>query len=390
MHIGIPLETYPGETRIAATPETVSKLVAQGHYVTVQKEAGARAWFTDQAFIMAGAEIGDARTALTADLVLKVHAPNDAELALSKAGSVLVGMLNPFDHEQVARLAEAGLIAFALEAAPRTTRAQSLDVLSSQANIAGYRAVLVAASLYPRFLPMLMTAAGTVKAARVLVLGAGVAGLQAIATAKRLGAVIEASDVRPAVKEQIESLGAKFISVPYETDDERAAGEGVGGYARPMPASWLQHQAAQVRERAQHADIIITTALIPGHPAPVLLSEDTVKTMKPGSVIVDLAAGRGGPSNPGAGNCALTEADKVVTRYGVQIAGYTNLPAMAATDASALYARNVLDFLKLILDSSGALAINMKDDIVAATLLCRDGKLLKPAHKPSPTVIRSI
>lgn len=339
---------------------------------------------------MAGAEIGDARTALTADLVLKVHAPNDAELALSKAGSVLVGMLNPFDHEQVARLAEAGLIAFALEAAPRTTRAQSLDVLSSQANIAGYRAVLVAASLYPRFLPMLMTAAGTVKAARVLVLGAGVAGLQAIATAKRLGAVIEASDVRPAVKEQIESLGAKFISVPYETDDERAAGEGVGGYARPMPASWLQRQAAQVRERAQHTDIIITTALIPGHPAPVLLSEDTVKTMKPGSVIVDLAAGRGGPSNPGAGNCALTEADKVVTRYGVQIAGYTNLPAMAATDASALYARNVLDFLKLILDSSGALAINMKDDIVAATLLCRDGKLLKPAHKPSPTVIRSI
>ncbi len=390
MHIGIPLETYPGETRIAATPETVSKLVAQGHCVTVQKEAGARAWFTDQAFIMAGAEIGDARTALTADLVLKVHAPNDAELALSKAGSVLVGMLNPFDHEQVARLAEAGLIAFALEAAPRTTRAQSLDVLSSQANIAGYRAVLVAASLYPRFLPMLMTAAGTVKAARVLVLGAGVAGLQAIATAKRLGAVIEASDVRPAVKEQIESLGAKFISVPYETDDERAAGEGVGGYARPMPASWLQRQAAQVRERAQHADIIITTALIPGHPAPVLLSEDTVKTMKPGSVIVDLAAGRGGPSNPGAGNCALTEADKVVTRYGVQIAGYTHLPAMAATDASALYARNVLDFLKLIMDSSGALAINMKDDIVAATLLCRDGKLLKPAHKPSPTVIRSI
>ncbi|OAQ21949.1 Formate/glycerate dehydrogenase catalytic domain-like protein, partial [Linnemannia elongata AG-77] len=259
MHIGIPLETYPGETRIAATPETVSKLVAQGHRVTVQKDAGARAWFSDQAFLMAGAEIGDVRTAFAADLVLKVRAPNPTELALSKPGSVLLGMLNPLDTEQARLFAQAGLTAFALEAAPRTTRAQSLDVLSSQANIAGYRAALLAASLYPRFLPMLMTAAGSVKAARVLVLGAGVAGLQAIATAKRLGAVVEASDARPAVQEQIESLGAKFISVPYATDDERAAGEGSGGYARPMPASWLQRQATQVSERIRQSDIIIAT-----------------------------------------------------------------------------------------------------------------------------------
>ncbi|BBE10154.1 NAD(P)(+) transhydrogenase [Mycoavidus cysteinexigens] len=382
MHIGIPLETYPGETRIAATPETVSKLVAQGHRVTVQKDAGARAWFSDQAFLMAGAEIGDVHTAFAADLVLKVRAPNPTELALSKPGSVLVGMLNPLDTEQARLFAQAGLTAFALEAAPRTTRAQSLDVLSSQANIAGYRAALLAASLYPRFLPMLMTAAGSVKAARVLVLGAGVAGLQAIATAKRLGAVVEASDARPAVQEQIESLGAKFISVPYATDDERAAGEGSGGYARPMPASWLQRQATQVRERIRQSDIIIATALIPGHPAPILISEETVKTMQPGSVIVDLAAGHGALSNPSAGNCALTETDKVVTRYGVQIAGYTNLPALAATDASTLYARNILAFLKLIIDSSGALAINLQDEIVAATLLCRAGQQLKPAHKP--------
>jgi NAD(P) transhydrogenase subunit alpha len=281
-------------------------------------------------------------------------------------------MLNPFDAEGAARLAAAGLTAFALESAPRTTRAQSMDVLSSQANIAGYRAVLVAAGLYQRFLPMLMTAAGTVKAARVLVLGAGVAGLQAIATAKRLGAVVEASDVRPAVREQIESLGAKFVDVPFETQEEREAAEGVGGYARPMPPSWMARQAAQVHERAKVADIVITTALIPGRPAPVLLQEASVQAMKPGSVIVDLAAGRGAN---GGGNCPLTEADKVVTKHGVQIVGYTNLAAMVAADASALYARNLLDFLKLIVDPQGKLTIDTNDDIVAATLLCRDGQI---------------
>jgi H+-translocating NAD(P) transhydrogenase subunit alpha len=223
---------------------------------------------------------------------------------------------------------------------------------------------------------MLMTAAGTVKAARLLVLGAGVAGLQAIATAKRLGAVVEASDVRPAAKEQIESLGAKFIDVPFETDEEREAAVGVGGYARPMPASWLQRQAAAVHERAKQADIVITTALIPGRPAPTLLPEDTVRAMKPGSVVVDLAAGRG-PN--GGGNCPLTEADRTVVHHGVQIVGHTNLPATVAADASALYARNLLDFLKLIVDKEGRLNIDPQDDIVAATLMCRDGAVLRQA-----------
>jgi NAD(P) transhydrogenase subunit alpha len=295
-----------------------------------------------------------------------------------KPGTVLVGMLDPFDIEQAQRLAAARLTAFALESAPRTTRAQSLDVLSSQANIAGYRAVLMAAAQYQRFMPMLMTAAGTVKAARVVVLGAGVAGLQAIATAKRLGAVIEASDVRPAVKEQIESLGAKFIDVPYETDEEREAAEGVGGYARPMPPAWLKRQAAAVHERLKQADIVITTALIPGRAAPTLIEEDTVQAMKPGSVIVDLAAGRGIERPHGrGGNCPLTEAGKTVVRHGVQIIGHTNLPATVAADASSLYARNLFDFLKLIVDKDGNLNIDLADDIVAATLLARDGELAR-------------
>ncbi|MGH6959401.1 MAG: NAD(P) transhydrogenase subunit alpha, partial [Dongiaceae bacterium] len=303
-------------------------------------------------------------------LVLKVVAPNDGELAQMKAGTVLVGMLNPFNNEIIARMAECGITAFALEAAPRTSRAQSLDVLSSQANIAGYKAVLLAAHHYPRFMPMLMTAAGTVKAARVLVLGAGVAGLQAIATAKRLGAVIEASDVRPAVKEQIESLGAKFVDVPYETDEERECAQGVGGYARPMPASWMQRQALAVHERAKQADIVITTALIPGRQAPVLLQEDTVKQMKPGSVVIDLAAAQGG-------NCPLTVADQVVVKHGVTLVGHTNLASMVAADASALYARNLLDFLKLVLDGEGQFHLNLEDDIVAACLMCRDGQVVR-------------
>ena len=376
MHIGVPAETRPGEARVAATPETVKKFVAQGHRVTVQQGAGAGAYFTDEAYGAAGAELVTAEVALGAQIVLKVHAPSPAELPSCKTDSVLIGMLNPFDQENIARMAQAGLIAFSLEAAPRTTRAQSLDVLSSQANIAGYRAVLMAADLYQRFMPMLMTAAGTVKAARVLVLGAGVAGLQAIATAKRLGAVVEASDVRPAVKEQIESLGAKFLDVPFETQEERDAAEGVGGYARPMPQSWLTRQSALVHERAKQADIVIATALIPGRPAPMLLSEDAVKAMKPGSVIVDLAAGRGAN---GGGNCPLTEADKTVTKYDVQIVGHTNLPSTVATDASALYARNLLDFMKLIVDKEGQRVIDMEDDIVAATLLCRDGQVLRAA-----------
>ncbi|PLQ01350.1 Re/Si-specific NAD(P)(+) transhydrogenase subunit alpha [Cupriavidus pauculus] len=370
MHIGIPLETRAGETRVAATPETVKKYVAQGHQVTVQTGAGVRASIPDAAFEAAGARVGSAADALGAELVLKVRAPDDAERGQMKPGSVLVGMLNPFDVENNARMASAAVTAFALEAAPRTTRAQSMDVLSSQANIAGYKAVLVAAHHYQRFMPMLMTAAGTVKAARVLILGAGVAGLQAIATAKRLGAVIEASDVRPAVKEQIESLGAKFLDVPFVTDEEREIAQGVGGYARPMPADWMRRQAELVHQRATQADIIITTALIPGRRAPVLLAEDTVKQMKPGSVVVDLAAAQGG-------NCPLTVADEVVERHGVVLIGHTNLASMVGADASALYARNVLDFLKLIIDKDGRYTLNLEDDIVAACLMCKDGQVVR-------------
>ncbi|AQQ36784.1 Re/Si-specific NAD(P)(+) transhydrogenase subunit alpha [Burkholderia cenocepacia] len=378
MHIGVPAETRANEARVAATPETVKKYAAAGHQVSIAKGAGSAASYPDEAYVAAGAELTDQSAAFAADLVLKVQAPTDAELPLLKRGAVLVGMLEPFNGEQAAQLAAAGVTGFALEAVPRTTRAQSLDVLSSQANIAGYKAVLVAASLYPRFMPMLMTAAGTVKAARVLILGAGVAGLQAIATAKRLGAVIEASDVRPAVKEQIESLGAKFLDVPFETDEEREAAQGVGGYARPMPPSWLGRQAALVHERAKQADIVITTALIPGRPAPTLISVDTAQSMKPGSVLVDLAAGRG-PEVDGrkGGNCPLTVADQVIVHNGVTIAGYTNLASMVASDASALYARNLLDFLKLIVTKEGTLNIDLTDDIVAATLLCRDGELTR-------------
>ncbi|MFI8482326.1 Re/Si-specific NAD(P)(+) transhydrogenase subunit alpha [Pseudomonas sp. NPDC078700] len=370
MHIGVPLETHAGETRVAATPETIKKLIGQGHQVTVQSGAGISASVTDAAYEAAGATIGSDNEAFGAELVLKVVAPTEAELALMKSGAVLVGMLNPFSNETIALMNARGITAFALEAAPRTSRAQSLDVLSSQANIAGYKAVLLAAHHYPRFMPMLMTAAGTVKAARILILGAGVAGLQAIATAKRLGAVIEASDVRPAVKEQIESLGAKFVDVPFETDEERDAAQGVGGYARPMPASWMERQAKAVHERAKQADIVITTALIPGRKAPILLHEATVQEMKPGSVIIDLAAAQGG-------NCPLTEAEQVVVKHGVTIVGHSNLAALVPADASALYARNLLDFLKLVLDKDGQFNVNLEDDIVAACLMCRDGEIVR-------------
>ncbi|MBQ5941587.1 Re/Si-specific NAD(P)(+) transhydrogenase subunit alpha [Massilia sp. AB1] len=369
MRIGIPAETRPGETRVAATPETVKKLAAK-HQVLVQSGAGVHASVPDAAYEAAGAGIVDAATVFGADMVLKVRSPSTDERALMKQGAVLVGMLNPFDADNLGLLAASGLTAFALEAAPRITRAQSMDVLSSQANIAGYKAVMLAANTYQRFMPMLMTAAGTVKAARVLIMGVGVAGLQAIATAKRLGAVIEASDVRPPVKEQVESLGAKFIDVPYVTDEEREIAKGEGGYARPMPADWMRRQAELVHERAKLADIIITTALIPGRKAPVLISEDTVKAMKPGSVIVDMAVEQGG-------NCPLTELGKTVIKHGVHIIGEPNLAAMVAADASALYARNVLDFLKLVIDKEDKFFIDREDEIVRATLMCADGEVLR-------------
>ena len=368
MLIGVPRETMPGETRVALTPETAKKLKAQGHALRVQAGAGLAASVVDEAYAAAGADITDAAGALGCDLVLKVRIPSDSELAMMKSGAALVGMLNPFDAAGLQRLAGAGLTSFALEAAPRTTRAQSMDVLSSQANIAGYKAVLIAADKYQRIFPMLMTAAGTLKAARVVVLGVGVAGLQAIATAKRLGAVIEASDVRPSVKEQVESLGAKFIDVSYDTPEEKEAAEGVGGYAKAMPQSWLDRQKAEVAKRVAQADIVITTALIPGRPAPVLVSEDMVRSMKPGSVIVDLAAERGG-------NCPLTEAGKTVQKHGVTLIGETNLAALVAADSSALYARNVLDFLKLVFTKEGQFQVPMDDDIVAACLMTQGGEL---------------
>ena len=333
MRIGVPLEIKAGETRVAATPETVKKLIGQGHQVLIQKDAGLQASQPDSAYVAVGASIGSAADAFASELVLKVRAPEANELSQIKSGSVLIGMLDPFDNNNITAMAAQGITAFSLEAAPRTTRAQSMDVLSSQANIAGYKAVMVAANEYQRFMPMLMTAAGTVKAARILILGAGVAGLQAIATAKRLGAVIEASDVRPAAKEQIESLGAKFVDVPFETDEEREIAKGVGGYARPMPESWMKRQAALVAERAQQADIVITTALIPGRKPPVLLHSDTVANMKAGSVVIDLAAGKG---DNGSGNCPLTQAEKIIDVNGVKIVGYTNLASMVGADASAL------------------------------------------------------
>ena len=374
MRIGVPLETRPGETRVAATPETVKKLISQGHSVLIQKGAGVQASQPDSAYEAVGATIGSAADAFGAEIVLKVRAPEMTELKQIKSGSVLIGMLDPFDNNNIAAMAAQGVTAFSLEAAPRTTRAQSMDVLSSQANIAGYKAVMIAANEYQRFMPMLMTAAGTVKAARVLILGAGVAGLQAIATAKRLGAVIEASDVRPAAKEQIESLGGKFVDVPYETDEEREIAKGIGGYARPMPEAWMKRQAALVAERAQQADIVITTALIPGRKPPVLLHSDTVTNMKPGSIVIDIAAGRG---DNGSGNCPLTQADKIVEVNGVKIVGYTNLASMVAADASALYARNLIDFMKLIVDKDAKLVIPTDDDIVTACLMCRDGQAVR-------------
>jgi H+-translocating NAD(P) transhydrogenase subunit alpha len=374
MRIGVPAEIRPGETRIAATPETVGKFVQKGHHTcVVQANAGVAASVPDASFEAAGAVVVPhaADVYSQSDIILKVRAPEASELSFLRRGSILIGLLNPIDDAGIERLADTGVTGFALEAVPRITRAQTMDVLSSQANIAGYKAVLIAANEYRRFLPLLMTAAGTVKAARVLVLGAGVAGLQAIATAKRLGAVVEAFDVRPAVKEQVESLGAKFIEVPV-SEAERAPTETAGGYAREMSDEYKRRQGALVAERARAADIIITTALVPGRPAPLLVSEEIVKSMKPGSVIVDLAVEQGG-------NCALTERDRVIVAHGVRIVGYSNLPALLAADASALYARNLLNFVNLLVDpATGMLNVDRNDEIIAATLVCIDGR---PARK---------
>ena len=372
MRIGIPAETRAGETRVAATPETVKKLKATGHQLFVQRGAGEGASIPDGDFESAGATLVSADELYAqAEIILKVKAPTEAELAKMQSKSVLIGLLSPYQADLVAAYAKQGVTAFSMEKLPRTSRAQAMDVLSSQANIAGYKAVMLGANLYKRFMPMLMTAAGTVKAARVVILGVGVAGLQAIATAKRLGAIIEASDVRPAVKEQVESLGAKFIDVPYETDEERECAQGVGGYARPMPPSWMERQKVEVAKRVALADIVITTALIPGRPAPVLVTEEMVKTMKPGSVIIDMAVEAGG-------NCPLSELGKTVVKHGVTLCGEDNLAALVAADASALYARNLLNFVNLLCDpkSGGAININREDDIIAGSLIAIDGAVI--------------
>jgi NAD(P) transhydrogenase subunit alpha len=277
-----------------------------------------------------------------------------------------VGLLDPYNKELKASILAKKISAFALESLPRNSRAQSMDVLSSQANIAGYKAVMLAADTYKKFMPMLMTAAGTVKAAKVIILGAGVAGLQAIATAKRLGAVVEASDVRPAVKEQIESLGGKFIDVPFETEEEKEAAEGQGGYAKAMPQSWLKRQSELVAQKAVAADIIITSALIPGREPPVLISEEVVKNMKPGSVVLDMAAGM---AKNGSGNCPLTKANEIIEMNGITIIGKTNLPSMVSADASSLYARNIFEFIKLLFNEKKELHINKEDELVDGCLM---------------------
>ncbi len=373
MLIGIPAEIRAGEKRVAATPDTVKKLAAGGaNRIIVQAGAGNGCSMPDAEYQAAGATLVSSASEVyrQAELILKVRGPEATELPLLRKGQVLIGLLQPHRSENLEALASQGVTAFAMEWLPRISRAQSMDVLSSQANIGGYKAVLIAANAYQRLMPMLMTAAGTVKAARVVVMGVGVAGLQAIATAKRLGAIVEATDVRPETKEQVESLGAKFIEVPL-TEAEKELAKGQGGYAREMGEDYRRRQAALVAERIKQADIVITTALIPGRPAPVLVTEDMVKSMKPGSVVVDMAVEQGG-------NCPLSELDRTVVKHGVQIVGIANLPALVAADASSLYARNLVNFLALMLDpKSGEFRINREDEIVAGSLACIGGDLVR-------------
>ncbi|HET8726473.1 MAG TPA: Re/Si-specific NAD(P)(+) transhydrogenase subunit alpha [Alphaproteobacteria bacterium] len=380
MKIAILKERRPGELRVAASPETVKRFAGLGIEVVVEKGAGETAAATDEAYRNAGATIADdAKAALDgADVVLKVQRPLLAdegkidELVLMKRGAVLIGALAPYDAgDSLKAYADAGIDAFAMELMPRITRAQSMDILSSQSNLAGYRAVLDAAAEFGRAFPMMMTAAGTVPPAKAMIMGVGVAGLQAIATARRLGAVVSATDVRPATKEQVESLGGTFIAVE---DEEFRQAETAGGYAKEMSDAYKQKQAELIAETIRKQDIVITTALIPGRPAPVLVTEEMVATMKPGSVIVDLAVERGG-------NCPLSKPGKVVTtKNGVKIVGHTNVPSRVAVDASALYAKNLLNFLTPLVDrDQKALKIDWDDEIIKGTALTRDGRIVHPA-----------
>jgi NAD(P) transhydrogenase subunit alpha len=378
MKIAVPAETEAGEPRIAATPETIKKLRALGADIVVQSGAGLASGLPDTEFEALGASIahGLADTVRDADVVLKVRRPANHDLGNYKRGAAVIAIMDPYGHDDALRaMADAGVDAFAMELMPRITRAQVMDVLSSQANLAGYRAVVDAAAEYGRALPMMMTAAGTVPAARIFVMGAGVAGLQAIATARRMGAVVTATDVRPAAKEQVESLGAKFVAVE---DEEFKQAETAGGYAKEMSKEYQAKQAALVAEHIKKQDIVITTALIPGRPAPRLISADMVASMRPGSVIVDLAVERGG-------NVEGARGDEVVNVNGVKIVGYVNVPGRLAATSSSLYARNLYAFLDVLIDkTSKSLSIPWDDELVKATALTHDGAVVHPNFLPKP------
>ncbi len=378
MKIAIPRECRPGETRVAASPEVVKKLVGFGFDVAVEKGAGEAAAITDANFKDVGVTIAEDATATykNADMVLKIQRPitdgaeGHNELSLMKKGAVVLAHMAALTHkEDVAAMAEAGITAFAMELMPRITRAQSMDILSSQSNLAGYKAVLDGAAEYGSAFPMMMTAAGTVPPTKVFIMGVGVAGLQAIATAKRLGAIVTATDVRPATKEQVESLGGKFLEVDPEMEKDAQT---EGGYAKEMSPEYFEKQKQVVSEHIKSQDIVITTALIPGRPAPVLVTEDMVKTMKHGSVIVDLAVEAGG-------NCPLSQLGEVVVKYGVTLVGHDNVPGRLAKDASLLFAKNLLNFLSPHADQEKKdLNFDWEDETVVGTLLCRDGKVVHP------------
>lgn len=367
MKVGIPTEITPGETRVAATPETTKKLRAIGLSVLVEKGAGVASHFTDDAFREAGAEIVDNALALGADFVFKVRKPGRDEIGRMKKGAVLMSVMELcYDDGTLDALATAGVDTFALEMIPRISRAQTMDVLSSQSNIAGYRAVLEGARLYGRFFPMMMTSAGSAKPTRLVVLGAGVAGLQAIATARRLGAQVSAYDVRPEVKEQIQSLGAKVIEF-----DVGESGAGAGGYARQLSAEAQEKQRQMLANELKKADVIVSTAMIPCMPAPVLITEEAVRSMNPGSVIIDMAAATGG-------NCPLTEANKTVIKHGVIICGVTNFPALMPSDASSFYSRNLFNFLSLLVtnvDGRPQTKDYLEDEITASSLVTHNGSV---------------
>jgi NAD(P) transhydrogenase subunit alpha len=373
MKIAVAAETEAGEPRVAATPETVKRMIGLGAEVAVEPGAGRRSGIIDEDYAAAGASLRK-DAASGADIVLKVRRPDATELARYRKGAIVIAVMDPFGNDAALRaMADAGIVSFAMELMPRITRAQAMDVLSSQANLAGYRAVIDAAAEYGRALPMMMTAAGTVPAAKVFVMGAGVAGLQAIATARRLGAIVTATDVRPAAKEQVESLGAKFVAVE---DEEFKQAETASGYAKEMSKDYQAKQAALVAEHIKKQDIVITTALIPGRPAPRLISREMVASMRPGSVIVDLAIERGG-------NVEGARSDEVTEVGGVRIVGYLNVPGRLAATASSLYAKNVYAFLEVLIDKkTKTLAVNWDDDIVRATALTREGAVVHPNFKP--------